>query len=125
MGEGVLESGWEWCSYGYKNFWISRKKARPVDESDPMASASVSSTAGSVQKAEMSSQAKGGNSLMNFGEYKDWAYAAIPRGKPNCASYICTESADSSEAHRQFRECAALKEDEYQADGRVCNSRRN
>ena len=54
-----------------------------------MASASVSPTVGSGQKDLKSRQVKDGNSLVNFGEYHDWAYAEILRDKPNYAAYIC------------------------------------
>ena len=96
-----------------------------MEEGDPMASASVSPTVGSGEKGQNSSHAKSGNSLMNFGEYQDWAHAEILRDKPNYASYICMESKDSSEAPRKFQEWATLKEYAHQADRRANHPWRN
>ena len=73
----------------------------------------------------MSSQAKGGNSLIDFGEYHDWTYAEIIREKPHYAAYICMESKERSEERRQFQEWTTLKEYEIHADLRGANSRWN
>ena len=87
-GQGCWEDGsrWEWRPYEYKNVWISRKEERPLEESDPRASASP--TVGGVQKAETPIHAKDGNSLVNFGEYHGWAYAEMLRGEPGYADYM-------------------------------------
>ena len=66
---------------------------------------------------------KCGSSLMNFGEYHDWAYGEIHRDRPQYEAYICMESKDSSDERRQFREWATLKVYGNQADGRTNNNR--
>ena len=112
------DARWECCPSGHKEVWICRKKERHVEDDDPMASAGVSPALGSEQEGRMSCQAKDGSSLVNFGEYNDWAYADILKDNPKDAAYICMESKDSSESHRQFQEWDTLKEYESQPERR-------
>ena len=59
---------------------------------------------------------KSDSSLLNFGEYRHWAYRDILRGEPHYVAYICMGSNDIGEEQRQFQDWVALKNYGIQAE---------
>ena len=125
---GIVKEQAKWEQEHYQNDWVwyppehkwvrsNPRKGRNVQEEDPWASASIAPTKGSClcpEKDEMS--------LMNFGDYQDWAYGDIMREKPHCVSYICNESMESSAEQQQFQEWIALSE--YESENQTVMSRK-
>ena len=109
-------NNWSWYPPEHKWVRSNRRRERNVQEDEPQSSTSLRPEQGSCV-----CPVKEETSLMNFGEYHDWAYGDILKVKPNYVSYICNESMDIDVGQQEFQDWITLREYETEKQAAICH----